>query len=54
MPNILKEVRILREEGKLHQRLITRVRTLCIIALALAALDCLNKKFMGVVQYRGI
>ncbi|HVU75219.1 MAG TPA: hypothetical protein VHD38_00035 [Candidatus Paceibacterota bacterium] len=35
MPNILREVRELREEGKLHQNLIRRTRTFLIISLIL-------------------
>jgi hypothetical protein len=42
MPNILKEVAILRQEGKLHTRLITRVRMLFVIAFILLALVAFN------------
>ena len=42
MPNILKEVRVLSQEGKLHQRLVTRVRMLLLISLALALVVIFN------------
>lgn len=35
MPHILREVRILREEGKLHSRLVTRTRIFLVISFLL-------------------
>lgn len=40
-------MRILRQEGKLHQKLITRVRTLFIISLILAVIVTFNLFFRG-------
>lgn len=43
-----KEVRILRQEGKLHKKLISRVRTLFIISLILLWIVVFNLIFRGV------
>ena len=42
---LLEEVRILRQEGKLHQKLISRVRILYIISAVLAAMVIFNLLF---------
>ena len=47
MNNFFKEVRILRQEGKLHQKLITRVRMLFVISLVLAGIVAFNLFFRG-------
>lgn len=43
--NILKEVRILQQEGKLHKPLVNRVRMLLIISLVLAGVLIFNITF---------
>ena len=40
--NILTEIRVLRDEGKIHQRLITRTRVLLILSLALFSVVLFN------------
>ena len=47
MPNILKEVGVLRDEGKLHKKLITRVRMLLVISVILAGITLFNVIFRG-------
>lgn len=48
MPNILKEVRALQNEGKLHAKLIFRVRMLYVISLILGGVVVFNLIFRGV------
>lgn len=45
MLHFFKEVGVLREEGKLHKKLITRVRMLLIISVVLAAIAGFNVVF---------
>jgi len=45
VPNILKEVRVLQDEGKLHKKLITRVRMLLGISIILAGITLFNVIF---------
>ncbi len=45
IPDIFKEVRLLKEAGKLHQKLITRTRTLFIISFILGAIVIYNLIF---------
>ncbi len=47
MLNILREVGILREEGKLHTKLVFRVRMLLVIALILVGITVFNVMFRG-------
>ena len=42
MIHLLKEIRTLREEGKLHQRLLIRTRLLCAISLVLLGIVIYN------------
>ncbi len=42
MPNFFAEMRTLREEGKVHQKLLTRVRLLLVIALILLLISAYN------------
>src|SRR5947208_1968659 len=47
MPNFLKEIRILRSEGKLHRRLLIRVRMLLGIAVVLGGIVVFNVFYKG-------
>ncbi len=45
LPNIFKEVRVLRQEGKLHGALVNRTRILFVISLVLAGIVIFNILF---------
>ncbi len=47
MITIFKEVRVLQQEGKVHQKLITRTRILFFLSLALAAVTAYQLLFKG-------
>jgi hypothetical protein len=51
MRNLFQEIRILKEEGKLHAKLISRVRMLFIISLILAAVVLFNVIFRNIPPY---
>ena len=47
MFNILREIRVLREEGKLHRTLIVRTRILLLISVVLASIVLFNMFYRG-------
>lgn len=47
MPNFLKEVRVLRKEGKLHKKLLSRVRILFIVSGIMLAIVVFDIFFHG-------